>query len=127
MIRRGEVYQAQVATDSQDEALVLVVSNNASNRSTLPTVTVLAIVSQEGEEVPGLEVAFTLGNRGVKVQPHSLTVVTKKDLEKTPVGMMENSLLGQVDTLLARHLALPAAGFKMPNTMDKSVKERGVL
>lgn len=127
MIRRGEVYQAQVAMDSQDEALVLIVSNNASNRSTLPTVTVLAVVPEGGPEVPGLEVAFTLGNRGVKVQPHSLTVVTKKDLEKTPVGMMDNSLLGQVDTLLARHLALPQTGFGAPSMVCKSVKERETL
>jgi mRNA-degrading endonuclease toxin of MazEF toxin-antitoxin module len=122
MIRRGEVYRVQMDTDSQEEVLVLVVSNSASNRSSLPTVTVLSVLPRRGEEMPGLEVAFELEGRGVKVQPHSLTARSKEDPAETPVGTLEDSALRRIDTILSRHLALsPAVG--VPNMMTK--KERG--
>lgn len=110
MICRGEVYKTLVRKESQQQALVLVVSSNACNRSTLLTVAVLAVVpARQGDEAE-LEVIFELDDTRVTVTPETLTAMPKKDLPEAPVRLLETSLMGQVDVLIARYLALsPAA------------------
>lgn len=110
MIRRGEVYKTLVETKSQKQALVLVVSYNANNRSKLPTVHVLAVVPQQQDEATELEVIFELDDTRFTVTPETLTAMPKKDLPEAPVRLLETSLMRQVDVLIARYLALsPAA------------------
>jgi len=106
MIRRGEVYKTLVETESQKQALVLVVSYNANNRSKLPTVHVLAVVPQQQDEATELEVTFELEGARFSVTPLTLTGIPKKDLSEGPVKPLEASLMRQVDALIARYLAL---------------------
>ena len=101
MIRKGEVYRLKESTGSQQDALVLVVSGTASNRSSLPTVTALVLVPRAGEVEPGVEVAFEVEDRQVMVGPHGLTSVPKEVLENAPVGRLEGTQLAQIDKVLA--------------------------
>ena len=110
MIRRGEVYNTLVETASQQQALVLVVSYNANNRSKLPTVHVLAVVPRQQDEATELDVTFELAGASFSVTPRTLAGMPKKDLAEGPVKVLEASLMRQVDALIARYLALsPAA------------------
>ena len=114
MIRKGDIYKVQVGTDSQQEDFALVMSSDDSNASAFANVTVLPVVSSRKGVVPGFEVAFELGNRDVKVQPPNLTALPKISLQGTAVGMIEDALLNQIDTLIAVHLALSPASLEMP-------------
>ena len=126
MIRKGEVYRLKESTGSQQDALVLVVSGTASNRSSLPTVTALVLVPRAGEVEPGVEVAFEVEDRQVMVGPHGLTSVPKEVLENAPVGRLEGTQLAQIDKVLASYFALSPASFGAPSMMDRPEK-RGEL
>ena len=126
MIRKGEVYRVKTSTDSQQDALVLVVSGTASNRSSLPTVTALMLVPRANQVEPGVEVAFEVEDQQVMVGPHGLTSVPKKILEDAPVGSLAGSQLAQVDKVLASYFALSPASFGGPNMMTRPEK-RGEL
>ena len=123
MIRKGEVYRLKTSTDSQQNALVLVVSGTASNRSSLPTVTALMLVPRADEVEPGVEVAFEMEDEQVMVSPHSLTSVPKEVLENAPIGRLEGSQLAQIDKVLASHFALSPASFGAPSMMDRPEKK----
>lgn len=116
MICKGEVYRAQVNPDSQQGALVLVVSGDASNHSEATTVTVLEVVPRRAEVEPEIEAAFELNGKRVKVWPYSLRVIPKEELEATPVATLEGFLLDQVDALLAFHFALSPASLEGPGS-----------
>ncbi len=124
MIRKGEVYRLKASIDSQQDALVLVVSGTASNRSSLPTVTALALVPRADEVEPGVEVAFEVEDNQVMVGPHGLTSVPKEVLEDAPLGRLEGTQLAQIDKVLASHFALSPASFGAPSMMDRPEKRR---
>ena len=124
MIYKGEVYRLKTSTDSQQNALVLVVSGTASNRSSLPTVTALALVPRANEVEPDVEVAFEVEDQQVMVGPHRLTSVLKEVLEDVPVGRLEGTQLEQIDKVLASHFALSPASFGAPSMMDRPEKRR---
>lgn len=119
MIRKGEVYRLKESTDFPKDALVLVVSGTASNRSSLPTVTALALVPRADEVEPGVEVAFEVEDEPVMVGPHGLTSVPKEMLEGAPVRRLEGTQLAQIDKVLASHFALSPASFGAPSMMTR--------
>ena len=114
MIRKGDIFKVQTGTDSQQETFVLVMSSDDGNASAFANVTVLPVVSRREGVARGFEVPFELGNRDVKVQPPNLTALPKSSLQGTAVGMIEDALLNQIDTLIAVHLALSPASLEMP-------------
>lgn len=122
MIRKGEVYRLKESTDSRQDALVLVVSGTASNRSSLPTVTALVLVPRANEVEPGVEVAFEIEDRQVMVGPYGFTSVPKEVLENAPVGRLEGTQLARIDKVLASHFALSSASFGAPSMMDRPEK-----
>ena len=123
MIRKGEIYRLRASTDSRQDALVLVVSGTASNRSSLPTVTALVLVPRANEVEPDVEVAFEMEDQQVMVGPHRLTSVLKEVLEDVPVGRLEGTQLAQIDKVLASHFALSPASFGAPSMMDRPEKK----
>ncbi len=98
MIRKGDICKVQAGTDSQQEGLVLVMSNDDSNASAFPNVTVLPVVSRRRGVARGFEVPFELGNKAVKVQPPNLTAMPRSSLQGAAVGRIEDALLNQIDT-----------------------------
>ena len=127
MIRKGEVYRLKASTDSQQDALVLVVSGTASNRSSLPTVTALVLVPRANEVEPGVEVAFEVEDEQVMVGSHGLTSVPKEVLENVPVGRLEGTQLAQIDKVLASYFALSPATSGGPNMMTRPEKRGKIL
>ena len=127
MIRKGDIYKVQAGTDSQQVGLVLVVSSDDSSASAFANVTVLPVVSSRKGVAPGFEVAFELGDRDVKVQPPNLTALPKSSLQGTAVGMIEDVLLNQIDTLIAVHLALSPDSLEMPGVFIGPDNEGGTL
>ena len=123
MIRKGEVYRLKTSTDSQQDALVLVVSGTASNRSSLPTVAALMLMPRADEVEPGVEVAFEVEDRQVMVGPHGLASFPKEVLEDAPVGRIEGAQLAQIDKVLASYFALSPASFGGPNMMTRPEKK----
>lgn len=122
MIRKGEVYRLKTSTNSQQDALVLVVSGTASNRSSLPTVAALMLMPRADEVEPGVEVAFEVEDEQVMVGPHSLTSVPKEVLEDAPVGRLEGTQLARVDKVLASYFALSPDSFGAPSMMDRPAR-----
>ena len=122
MIRKGDLYRLKTSTNYHQDALVLVISGTASNRSSLPTVTALVLVPRANEVEPGVEVAFEVEDQQVMVGPHGLTSVPKEVLENAPVGRLEGTQLAQIDKVLASHLALSPASFGAPSMMDRPEK-----
>ena len=122
MIRKGEVYRLRASTDSRRDALVLVVSGTASNRSSLPTVTALMLMPRANQVEPGVEVAFEVEDQQVMAGPHGLTSVPKEVLEDAPVGRLEGTQLAQIDKVLASHFALSPASFGAPSMIDRPEK-----
>ncbi len=112
MIRKGDIYKAQMGTDSRQEGLVLVVSGDDINASAFINVTVLPVVSRRKGVAPGFEVAFELGNREVKVQPPNLTAMPRSSLEGTAVGRVTGHLMDQIDIQIVSHLALSPASLE---------------
>ena len=123
MICKGEVYRLKESTDSQQDALVLVVSGTASNRSSLPTVTTLMLMPRANEVEPGVEVAFEMEDQQVMVGPHGLTSVPKELLEDAPIKRLEGTQLAQIDKVLASYFALSPASFGGPNMMTRPEKK----
>ncbi len=122
MIRKGEVYRLRASTDSQQDALLLVVSGTASNRSSLPTVTTLMLMPRADEIEPSVEVAFEVEDQQVMVGPHGLTSVPKEALENAPAGRLEGTQLAQIDKVLASYFDLSPASFGAPSMMDRPEK-----
>lgn len=114
IIRKGDIYKIQTGTDSQQEGLVLVVSNDDSNTSEFSNVTVLPVVSRRNGVAPGFEVAFEVGEEQIKVQPPNLTAMPRSSLQGAAVGKINGDLLTRIDTLIAVHLALSSASLEEP-------------
>ena len=122
MIRKGEVYRLKANPDSRQDALVLVVSGTASNRSSFPTVTALMLMPRASEVEPGVEVAFEAAGEQVMVGPHGLTSFPKEVLEDAPVKRLEGTQLARIDKVLASYFALSPASFGAPSMMDRPEK-----
>ena len=106
MIRRGDVHRLKAASPSEAAGLVLVVSNNANNRSSLPDLTVLEVEAGQGDEASGLETSFELASQRLKVQGRGLSRIAKDRLEPLPFGTLSGDELSRVEKLLALHLGL---------------------
>ncbi len=106
MIRRGGVYRLKAESSPRATGLVLVVSNNANNRSSLPDLTVLEVEAGLGDEMPGLETTFELASQRLKVQGWGLSRIAKDLLEPSPIGTLSGDELSRVKKLLALHLGL---------------------
>lgn len=106
MIRRGEVYRLRAGSTPQATGLVLVVSNNANNRSSLPDLAVLEVEAGLGNELSGLETTFELASQRLKVRAWGLSRIAKDLLEPLPLGTLSGDELSRVEKLLALHLGL---------------------
>jgi hypothetical protein len=106
MIRRGEVYRLKAGSSSHTTGLILVISNNAINRSSLPDLAVLEVEAGLGNELSGLETTFELVSQRLKVRAWGLSRLAKDLLEPLPLGTLSRDELSRVENLLALHLGL---------------------
>ena len=104
-VRRGEVYRLKVGT-LRTTGLVLVVSDNAGNRSGLSNLDVLEVEAASGDELPELEATFELASQRLKVCAWGLSRITKDLLEPLPLGSLSGDELKRVEKLLALRLRL---------------------
>jgi hypothetical protein len=83
----------------------LVVSEDAMNHSSFPSLTVLEVKAGLADE-PEIETTFELASQRLKVQTWGLSQIAKNLLEPLPLGTLSGDELSRVGKLLTRHLGL---------------------
>ncbi len=91
---RGEIYNAQLRNTSQNEyeesSLVVIVSSNANNRSSLPTLTVVPVVPHYLDEVLPFETSLQIAEKPAKAQAQGIITIPKAWVQGEPVGRLDN-------------------------------------
>lgn len=111
-MKRGDIYYAQlnhtVGSEVAKRRPVLVVSNNANNR-TANIITILPITSNVSKVYP-FEVLLTCENSGLpkvsKVQAQQIRTISKQRIEGDAVGELSEELMQLVDAAMRLHLGL---------------------
>lgn len=111
-MKRGEIYYASlsptVGSEVSKRRPVLIVSNNASNRSA-STVTILPITSSVQRAYP-FEVKLEPQASGLpipsKVQAQQIRTISKQQLTPERLGSLSPEVMQLVDTAVRLHLGL---------------------
>lgn len=111
-MKRGDLFFADlsptVGPEINKRRPVLIVSNNANNRSA-STVTVLPLTSNVSRVYP-FEVALTAGESGLpkdsKVQAQQIRTIAKERIQGVAVGHLELDRMQAVEAALRLHLGL---------------------
>jgi len=111
-MKRGDLFFADlsptVGSEINKRRPVLIVSNNANNRSA-STVTVLPLTSNVSKVYP-FEVALAAGESGLpkdsKVQAQQIRTIAKERIQGVAVGHLELDRMQAVEMALRLHLGL---------------------